>query len=99
MVEVSRIIVNLVSLAVNAGLFYYAIRLLLIFKGGKKEKPWLYVSGGAFALAGGTSLFSIYLILELPSFVHAVGGVVSLIGGLLLLAGLRSEHRSWKSAG
>lgn len=96
MVEVSRIVVNLLSLAINIGLVYFAVRLLLIFKGGKKQKSWLYVSLGAFTLATGASLFSFYLIFEFPSFVHAVGGVVSMIGGLLLLAGLRGEYRSWK---
>jgi uncharacterized membrane protein YgdD (TMEM256/DUF423 family) len=80
-------------------LFYFAVRLLLIFRGGKKKKPWLYVSVGSLALAAGTSLFSLYLIFELPSFVHTVGGVVSMIGGVLLLAGLRSEYRSWRAAG
>jgi len=97
MVEISRVVVNVLSLAINVGLFYFALRLMLIFRGGKKEKPWLYVSVGALALAAGTSLFSLYLILELPSFVHAVGGVVSMIGGLLLLAGLLSEYRSWRA--
>jgi len=95
LVEVSRIVVNLLSLAINIGLFYFAIRLLLIFKGGKKEKPWLYIALAVLALATGSSIFSLYYILELPSFVHPIGGIVQMIGGILLLMGLFREYKSW----
>jgi len=95
LVEVSRIVVNLLSLAINIGLFYFAIRLLLIFKGGKKEKPWFYIALAVLALATGSSIFSLYYILELPSFVHPIGGIVQMIGGILLLIGLYREYRSW----
>jgi hypothetical protein len=99
MVEISRIIVNLISLAINIGLVYFGTRLMLIFKGGKMEKPWLYIAAGSFALATGSSLFSMYYILSLPGFVHPIGGIVSMVGGGLLLAGLRREYKSWTRVG
>jgi hypothetical protein len=95
MVEVLRIVVNLLSLAIDIGLVYFAIRLLMIFRGGRKEKPWLYILAGVLALVTGSSLFSFVLLLNLPSFVHSLGGVASMIGGGLLLAGLRREYKSW----
>jgi hypothetical protein len=94
-VEVSRIVLNLVSLAINIGLVYFGIKLLLIFKGGRIEKPWLYITVGALILVAGSFLFSMYYILSLPRFVHHIGGVVSMVGGAFLLAGLRREYRNW----
>jgi hypothetical protein len=98
-VEVSRIVVNFLSLAINIGLVYFAVRLLLIFRGGKKEKPWLYVSAGVLALAVGSSIFSSYYVLGLPRFVHSIGGTVQMIGGILLLIGMYREYKSWKGMG
>lgn len=99
MVEFSRIVVNLLSLAINIGLFYFTVRLLLIFRGGKKERSWLYIAAAVLALATGSSIFSLYYILELPSFVHPIGGIVQMIGGILLLIGLYREYKSWKGVG
>jgi hypothetical protein len=97
-VEASRIVVNLVSLAISIGLVYFAVKLTLIFRGGKKEKPWLYVAVAVLALATGSSIFSLYYILELPSFVHPIGGIMQMIGGILLLTGLYKEYKSWTQA-
>jgi hypothetical protein len=88
---------NFVSLAINVGLVYLAARLTLIFRGGKMEKPWLYVVVAVLALAIGSSVFSLYYVLELPSFVHAFGGVMQMIGGILFLIGLCKEYQSWKA--
>jgi hypothetical protein len=95
MVEISRIALNLISLAINIALVYFGLRLLLVFKGGRMERPWLYITVGAFALATGSSLFSMYYILGLPGIVHPIGGVVSMVGGAFLLAGLRKEYKNW----
>ena len=96
MVEVSRIVVNIVSLAISIGLVYFAVRLMLIFKGGKKERSWLYISTGVLALAIGSCIFSLYYVLELPSFIHPIGGIAQMIGGIMLLIGLNREYKSWK---
>lgn len=95
MVEVWRIVVNFVSLAINIGLIYFSVRLLMIFKGGKMGRPWLYISSGVLALAISSSLFVFHYLLDLPSIVHPIGGVVMMIGGALILAGLCVEYTSW----
>jgi uncharacterized membrane protein YgdD (TMEM256/DUF423 family) len=97
MAEVSRIVLNLVSLTINVGLVYFAVRLMLIFRGSKKEKPWLYIAVAVLALATGSSIFSLYYILELPIFVHPIGGIAQMIGGILLLIGLHREYKSWRA--
>jgi uncharacterized membrane protein YgdD (TMEM256/DUF423 family) len=97
MAEVSRIVLNLVSLAINVGLIYLAVRLMLIFRGSKKERPWLYIAVAVLALATGSSIFSLYYILELPIFVHPIGGIAQMIGGILLLIGLYREYKSWRA--
>jgi hypothetical protein len=95
MVEAWRIVVNLVSLAINVGLIYFAVRLLLVFKGGKMGKPWLYISSGVLALAISSCLFAFYYIFDLPAIVHPIGGVVMMVGGALILVGLHIQYRSW----
>jgi hypothetical protein len=72
---------------------------MLIFKGGKMGRQWLYIAVGSFALAKGSSLFSMYYIFNLPGFVHPIGGFVSMIGGAFLLAGLRREYKNWSETG
>ncbi|MFQ6064968.1 MAG: hypothetical protein ACE5L6_05780 [Candidatus Bathyarchaeia archaeon] len=96
MVEISRVVLNLVSLAINIGLIYLALRLMLIFKGGKMGKSWLYITVAVLALAIGSSIFSSYYILGLPRFVHPIGGIAQMIGGILLLIGLYMEYKSWR---
>lgn len=95
MQDTLRIIVNFISLAIDIGLVYFAVRLMQIFRGGRKEKPWRYVSVGVLILAISSSLFSLYYILKLPSYIHPIGAVMSMIGGGLILGGLRAEYKTW----
>ncbi len=95
MVEFWRIVVNLLSLAINVGLIYFAVRLLLVFKGGKMGRPWLFIASGVLALAVSSCLFAYYYIFDLPAIVHPIGGVVMTIGGLLALIGLYSQYQIW----
>lgn len=98
MQELLRITVNLISLIINIGLAYFAFRLMKIFGGGIKEKPMRYVSAGVLTIATGSSLFSLYYVLGLPSYVHPIGAIVAMIGGGLVLIGLRAEYKIWTSA-
>jgi len=95
MVDVWPIVVNLISLAINIGLIYFAVRLLLVFKGGKMGRTWLFISSGVLALAVSSSLFAFYYIQDLPAIIHPIGGVVMVIGGVLILIGLHMQYRSW----
>jgi hypothetical protein len=90
-----RIALNVVSLLINIGLVYFGVRLLLIFRGGKMEKSWFYIAAGAFCLALGSLIFSAYYILGLPTLVHPLGGLASVVGGIFILAGLWKEFKSW----
>ena len=93
--EVYRVIINVIALAVNVCLVYFAVRLLYIFKGGKMKKPWIYISSGVLALAISSSLFALHYLFEIHAGLHAFGGVLMVIGGLLLLVGMYLEYRSW----
>jgi hypothetical protein len=96
MVEASRIIMNIVSLAINIGLVYFGVRLLSIFRGGKMGKPWAYISTGVLALAISSSLFSLYYLLALrEAIIHSIGGLIMVIGGLLILIGMYLEYEHW----
>lgn len=99
MIEVSRVILNSVSLAINIGLVYFGLRLLSIFRGGKMGKPWAYISLGVLALAISSSLFSLYYLLVLhEAIIHSVGGLIMMMGGLLILIGMYLEYESWRHA-
>lgn len=94
--EVYHIIINVVSLLINVGLVFLAVRLLSIFRGGMMGKPWAYISSGVLALAVSSSIFSLYYLLELEvAVVRAVGGLIMMIGGLLILVGMYHEYKSW----
>lgn len=99
MQEVSYL-VTILSLAINAGLVYYSFRLLLIFRGGKKSKPWMYISTGVLTLAIGSCFFALRYLLGFPeNILRPLGGIMMLIGGVLMLIGMRSEYRSWSFIG
>lgn len=86
---------NALSLAINIGLAYFAIKLILIFRGGKMEMPWRYISAGVLALATSSSLFALHYLLALGGIIHPIGGAVMMIGGVLILAGLYTEYKNW----
>jgi len=91
-----KIAMNIVSLAINIGLVYFAVRLMLIFRGGKMEKSWLYIAIGTFCLAVGSFFFSAYYVFNLPTLVHPLGGAISMMGGAFILIGLKIEYKSWR---
>jgi len=94
--ELFHVILNVVALAVNVCLAYFAFRLLSIFKGGIMSKPWRFACLGVLALAIGSSIFSFKYILNVGSFeAHAAGGLVMLFGGILALIGIYMEYKSW----
>ncbi len=91
-----HIIISVVALVVNAFLVYFTARLLLVFKGGIMEKPWVFVALGVFALAFGASLFSIHYLLNLGnSIVHGAGGLLMVLGGVFALIGIYLQYRTW----
>jgi len=94
--ELYHIIINIVSLLINVGLVYFAVKLLSVFRGGMMGKPWMYISSGVLALAISSSIFPLYYLLELEvAVVRAFGGLIMMIGGLLILVGMYHESKSW----
>ena len=94
--ELYHIVINVISLLINVGLVYLAVKLLSIFRGGTVGKPWMYISLGVLALAISSSIFSLYYLLDLEVVViRAVGGLIMMIGGLLILVGMYYEYKSW----
>jgi TRAP-type C4-dicarboxylate transport system permease small subunit len=95
MQDVLRILVNLISLIIEIGLAYFAIRLMRIFRGGTMEKPWFYMTLGVLTLTVSSPLFSLYYLLKLPGYVHLLGAFMSMVGGGIVLVGLRAKYKSW----
>ena len=94
--ELYHIVINIVSLLINVGLVYFAVKLLSVFRGGMMGKPWAYISSGVLALAISSSIFSLYYLLELEvALIRAFGGLIMMIGGLLILVGMYHEYKSW----
>jgi hypothetical protein len=86
---------NIAGLAVIIGLVYFAVRLLLVFKGGVMGKAWLYVSYGVLTLATGLSMFIFHSLLKLPSIVYRIGNTIVLLGGILTLIGFYRQYKIW----
>ena len=95
LMEIYRIVINLISLLINVGLVYFAVRLLWIFRGGIMGKPWRFVASGVLALAVSSSIFSLHYLLDIGSMAHPVGGLIMMVGGLLILVGMYLQHKSW----
>jgi len=94
--ELYHIVINVISLLINVGLVFLAVKLLSIFRGGMMGKPWAYISLGVLALAISSSIFSVYYLLELEvAVMRAIGGLIMMIGGLLILIGMYHEYKSW----
>ena len=96
LVELFHVVLNIVALAVNVCLVYFACKLLSVFKGGAMSRPWIFVCFGVLALAIGSSIFSFKYILDVGRFeVHAAGGLIMLLGGILALIGIYLEYKNW----
>lgn len=94
--EVYHIVIDFISLLINVGLMYFAVRLLSIFRGGMMAKPWVYISYGVLTLAISTSLFTLQRTLNFePVFIHVIAGSIMMIGGLLMLIGMYFEYKNW----
>lgn len=92
---VFRIIINVLSFAISVGLAYFAVKLLLIFKGAEMETAWRYILAGVLAFATSSSIFTFNYILSLDGIIHPVAGLIMMVGGTSLLVGLYTEYKRW----
>ena len=95
LMDVCRIAINIVSLLINVGLVYFAVRLLWIFRGGIMGKPWKFVASGVLALAISSSIFSLHYLFNLGSVTHSIAGLIMMVGGLIILIGMYLQYKSW----
>jgi len=96
LMELFHVAVNIVALAVNVCLVYFACKLLSVFKGGALSKPWNFICFSVLALAISSSIFSLKYILGIESWAfHAAGGLIMLFGGVLALIGTYLEYKNW----
>jgi hypothetical protein len=94
--ELFHVILNIVALTVNICLVYFACRLLSVFKGSVMGRPWFFICFSVLALAVGSSIFSLKYILGIGGlWVHAIGGLIMLLGGFLALIGIYLEYKNW----
>jgi hypothetical protein len=95
------IAINIVGLLVTLGMTYYAIRLVMKFRRGMLEKPWRHISFGAISLTAAGIMFAIGSVFGIPASLSSAllysGSILSVIGGLFLLFGLRAENQVWTS--
>jgi hypothetical protein len=93
--EIYRIIINIISLLIHFGLIYYAVKSLLIFRGGIMEKHWVFISLSVLTLTVSSLIFSLYYIFNLGTTIHFIAGLIMMIGGILMLIGMYLHCKSW----
>lgn len=93
--------INIASLLVTLGMAYYAIKLVMKFRRGMLEKPWRHISFGAISLTAAGIMFAIGSTIGIPTSLSSAllygGSILSVMGGLFLLFGLRAENEVWTS--
>lgn len=95
--EIFHITLSATSIIINILIAYFACRLLQVFKGGIIGKPLRFICLGVTFIAIGLSILSLkYIIANSNVMLHAVGGLLMLLGGISTLTGVYLEYRSWK---
>lgn len=91
--------INILALLVTFGMSYYATRLVRKFRKGALETPWRSISVGAITLTAAGIAFTFTSAIDIPSLSSVLsyaGPILSVIGGVFLLLGLRAENQIWK---
>ncbi|MDG6994275.1 MAG: hypothetical protein JRN52_00010 [Nitrososphaerota archaeon] len=90
--------INIVALLITLGMTYYAIRLVTKFRNGLLERPWRHVSFGAISLTAAGIAFALQTATNVPlmsSTLSYSGSILSVVGGALMLFGLRGQNQVW----
>ena len=98
-VDFARIATDFVSVAITFGMFYYALRLMLLFRTGLLEEPWRDISSGIISLSVGIFVFTVESVLfprGADTGLRYLGYSAFVIGGLLIFKGLRTQFNIWK---
>ena len=81
---------------------YYSVRILRSFKGGILSKRWKYICTGVPFLIFGqltTSIGSSDSVLIQEEIFKVLGASLSLIGGIMIVIGFRTQYNSWNPKG
>lgn len=89
------LVVSVIGVAITAGLIYYSLRTLLLFKRNVAARAWVYICLSAIFSSVGVIVFLIESVS--PMGLLPVGGVLETVGASFLFLGLRKNFLFWAS--
>ena len=89
------LVVSAIGVAITAGLIYYSLRTLLLFKRNVAARAWVYICLSAIFSSMGVVAFLVEAIS--PMGLLPVGGVLETVGASFLFLGLRKNFLFWAS--
>jgi hypothetical protein len=93
--DIGSLVVYIVGTALTAGLVYYGLRTLKLFRGNVAGRAWTYISISSVFFGVGVVMFLIDALA--PLGLVAAGGIMQTVGALFLLLGLRKNYLFWAS--
>ena len=87
--------ISAVGVAITAGLVYYSLRTLLLFKRNVAARAWIYICMSAIFSSLGVVAFLVESLS--PMGLLPVGGVFETVGASFLFLGLRKNFLFWAS--
>jgi hypothetical protein len=93
--DLTILVVSVVGVAITAGLIYYSLRTLLLFKRNVAARAWVYICLSAIFFSLGVVAFLVESVS--PIGLLPVGGVLETIGASFLFLGLRRNFLFWAS--
>ena len=89
------LVVSTIGVVITAGLIYYSLRTLLLFKRNIAARAWVYICLSAIFSSLGVIAFLAEAIS--PMGLLPVGGVLETVGASFLFLGLRKNFLFWAS--
>ena len=87
--------ISAIGVAITAGLIYYSLRTLLLFKRNVAARAWVYICMSAIFSSLGVVAFLVESLS--PMGLLPVGGVFETVGASFLFLGLRKNFLFWAS--
>ena len=88
-------VVSAVGVAITAGLIYYSLRTLVLFKRNVAARAWIYICMSAIFSSLGVVAFLIESLS--PMGLLPLGGICETVGASFLFLGLRKNFLFWAS--
>jgi len=93
--DLTVLAVSIIGVAVTAGLIYYSLRTLFLFKRNVAARAWVYICLSAIFSSVGVVAFLIESFA--PMGLLPLGGVLETVGASILFLGLRKNFLFWAS--